>query len=361
MQADPTERNDHECSRSNVLHLMKAAQAEQEHKYPSASTKTVRTRRQVAQAKIKSGFKAFSEVIYEYSKIMDVLIQQAPEYVSLVWGAIKIILVVQINHQELKLKVKEYMEHIKIRFEIIDHLTAYMPKANLVVSVAKAYELFSRFLAKAVKYYSLNRLSKYFIVLKLELTLTCCFPEATWRAFSRPWNIRLQGLVDEIDATFASIDDISRYHGLVEGHISLVVGQESLQNSQRSIAMHEQSLARLSSLEDLIQEIHATMVRFSKERDIQETANLLQQCVDENLQTPEQLGASPATKVPGEQATYDKASAFQRPPTLFSKTFQVLYSSELIPRSSFCLAEVMLTENFLAIRPDCIFNELHRS
>ena len=160
IQADPAERDDLESGRNKLLALIKSAQAEQERKYPEMTSETVRTRRQVAQAKIKAGYKTFSEVTYEYSKIMDVLVNQAPEYVSLVWGAIKIVLVVQINHQELKQKVKEYMEQIKAKFEIIDHLTAYMPKANLVVSVAKAYELFSRFLAKAVKYYSLNRFSE---------------------------------------------------------------------------------------------------------------------------------------------------------------------------------------------------------
>lgn len=71
----------------------------------------------------------------------------------------KIVLVVHINHEELRKKVKKHIEQTKSRFETVDHLTAYMPKANLVRSVAKAYELFSRFLAKPVKYCSLSRFS----------------------------------------------------------------------------------------------------------------------------------------------------------------------------------------------------------
>lgn len=140
-----------------------------------------------------------------------------------------------------------------------------------------------------------------------DTNLSC--PEATWRAISKPWKVQLQGLVDEIDATFANINDISRYHGLVEGHISLGVGQENLQNSWRSIAMHEQSLAKLSNLEDQMQQIQATMVRFSKQHDIQQTANLLWQCVDESLQNPEQQRASPVGEVPGDPAT-DKVCMF---------------------------------------------------
>lgn len=106
MQADPTERNDFESSQTKLLHLMTAARSEQGNKYPTTTAESVRTRRQVVRAKIKPGCKTFSEVTYEYSKIMDVLVWQAPEYVSLVRGAIKVVLVIQIDHQELKQKVR---------------------------------------------------------------------------------------------------------------------------------------------------------------------------------------------------------------------------------------------------------------
>ena len=70
--------------------------------------------------------------------------------------------------------------------------------------------------------------------------------------------------------------------------------------------MHEQSLAKLSDLEDQMQQIQATMIRFSKQHDIQQTANLLWQCVDESLQNPEQQRASPVGKVPGDLAADDE-------------------------------------------------------
>ena len=139
---------------------MKAAQFEQETRYPESADKSRQTRRERAQAKIRAGYKTFSEATYEYSKIMDMLVSQAPEYVALAWGAIKIVLVIQINHEELKQKVKDYMEQIKLKFEMIDHLTDFIPRENLVAAVAKVYELFSRFLAKAVKYYSMNMSSE---------------------------------------------------------------------------------------------------------------------------------------------------------------------------------------------------------
>lgn len=140
---------------------MIAAEKEYNNKHAAISPVTKEKKSEAAKAKIKAGCKAFSATAYEYSQIMDVLAAQAPEYVALAWGAVKIILVVQINHEELKTKVKQHMELIRSRFEVIDHLTAYNPRRNLVRSVAKVYELFSRFLAKAIKYYSMTKLSMY--------------------------------------------------------------------------------------------------------------------------------------------------------------------------------------------------------
>lgn len=160
VRASAADREELETGRTRLLEVMKSAQSEQETKYPTADDESKQTRRQKAQIKIRAGCRAFSEVTYEYSKIMDTLVSQAPEYVSLAWGAMKIILVTQINHEELKQKVKGCMEQIKLKFEIIDHLTELVPRANLVAAVAKMYELFSRFLAKAVKYYSMSMPSK---------------------------------------------------------------------------------------------------------------------------------------------------------------------------------------------------------
>lgn len=102
----------------------------------------------------------------------------------------------------------------------------------------------------------------------------------------------MQALVDEIDQTCATIKDIAQYHGLLEGHANLIISQRNLINSQQTIAMQAQSLARLDKLEDMMEQVHATLVHFSKEHDVQQTANLLQQRVDELMQSPEKQGDS---------------------------------------------------------------------
>lgn len=161
--ANSTERADFEIGRTNLLRVISAAENEYNKKHAETSPELQQHRAQAAKAKIKAGCKAFSAAAYEYSQIMDVLATQAPEYVALAWGAVKIVLIVQINYEELKNKVKEHMDLIRSRFEVIDHLTAYNPRQNLVRAVAKVYELFSRFLAKAIKYYSMTKLSMYIL------------------------------------------------------------------------------------------------------------------------------------------------------------------------------------------------------
>jgi hypothetical protein len=110
--------------------------------------------------RFKSRCKAASETVYQYSQIMDVLFSQTPEYAALAWAVIKLLLAIQVNYEELKAKILTHLEQIKTGFDIIDRLTAYIPTAHLVELVAKVYNLFYRFLAKAIKFYTGSRFSK---------------------------------------------------------------------------------------------------------------------------------------------------------------------------------------------------------
>lgn len=112
--------------------------------------------------RLKHGLSATSAVAYEYVKILDVMVGQAPEYVGLAYGAIKILLVAQVNNEEVKEKVKGYLEQIQLKFEIIDHLTVYMPASRLVTLIAQVYGLFNTFVAKVIKHYTQRRVGKYY-------------------------------------------------------------------------------------------------------------------------------------------------------------------------------------------------------
>ncbi len=84
-----------------------------------------------------------------------------------------------------------------------------------------------------------------------------------------------------------NIKDIAQYHGLIEGHTSLAVGRENLQFTRQSIVLHEQALARLSDLENMMEQVHSTIIRFTKEQDVKQTADLLGQYIDDSIREPE--------------------------------------------------------------------------
>lgn len=47
---------------------------------------------------------------------------------------------------------------------MIDHLTAYLPTERLVGAITKMYDFLHRFLAKALKFYTRSRISKYLLL-----------------------------------------------------------------------------------------------------------------------------------------------------------------------------------------------------
>lgn len=111
--------------------------------------------------RLKRGWSSTNKVAYEYVKLLDIMVGQAPEYVGLAYGAVKILIVAQANNEEVKEKVKGYLEQIQLKVEIIDHLTAYLPSSRLLILVAEVYCLFNNFIAKAIKHYTQSRYSEF--------------------------------------------------------------------------------------------------------------------------------------------------------------------------------------------------------
>ena len=100
------------------------------------------------------------ETAYEYALILDIMVRHAPEYVALAYAAVKILLVAHHNYYEMKEGVKGYLNNIKAKFEIVEHLTSYIATKRLVDSLTKMYDYSNRFLAKALKFYSRSRFSR---------------------------------------------------------------------------------------------------------------------------------------------------------------------------------------------------------
>ena len=78
------------------------------------------------------GLERFSTVALEYSKLLDVVMNQCPEYVALAWGVTKLLLVANINHSKLRHNVESHLISIGEQLGLVNQLIAYSPTDKMV-------------------------------------------------------------------------------------------------------------------------------------------------------------------------------------------------------------------------------------
>lgn len=241
--------------------------------------------------RLKSGWSAANATAYQYVQVLDVMVGQASEYVGLAYGAVKILLIAQISHEEVKKKVKEYLEHIQLKFSIIDHLTAYMPSTQLVALVAQAYSLFNRFIAKALKHYTRSRPSEYISADTSEQSLYMAtrthsnqlLPSVKYMvALTMPWK-RFQDIVDSIESKIESIKEVAQYVGLAKGHSTMVASQQTLALLRQSM---QNDLETKKKIEGMRIQLEAISIKFPKVEGVRKTADSLARLVEERLCEP---------------------------------------------------------------------------
>jgi hypothetical protein len=122
-EASKNDQIAHEASRNKVLNILRDVKAQHDARNPpdtpDGEVRLVDS--------IKSACRRAPETAYEYTKIMDIMVGQAPEYVALAYGAVKILLVTHNNYLEMKDNVSTWMGKIRANFDLVDHLTAYYP------------------------------------------------------------------------------------------------------------------------------------------------------------------------------------------------------------------------------------------
>jgi hypothetical protein len=85
--------------------------------------------------------------------------QAAPQYAQLAWGAIRFLLIMNINAVELKEAVLQKLADIGDQFKVVRCFLGLYPSAEMAEHVCGAYEAFTEFLTEAVKYYQENCIS----------------------------------------------------------------------------------------------------------------------------------------------------------------------------------------------------------
>ena len=107
-----------------------------------------------------TGMERFSSVALEYSKLLDVVMNGCPEYASLVWGIMKLLLFANIAHAKLKANVENHLISIGEQTGLITQFVYYNPTEKMAEAVGRLYADFSKFLEKAIRYYAKSKLGK---------------------------------------------------------------------------------------------------------------------------------------------------------------------------------------------------------
>lgn len=110
------------------------------------------------------------------------------------------LLVAHCNHSKLKSAVQRYLIQFGQEFGVVNHLMNSHPTQKMVEAVSEAYAAFSKFLAKAVKYYKESKLT------------------SALKAFGFPWETKFQHLVNQIEAAFKRVKEIAS-----AGHLGMTV------------------------------------------------------------------------------------------------------------------------------------------
>ncbi|CAG8983102.1 hypothetical protein HYALB_00004544 [Hymenoscyphus albidus] len=263
--ASPPEQTALKESQDQLRTLMEAAKKEDQLKNPDYGTTPMPTSQ-----RFKEHYNSFVQSGYGLSKHIDLFVGQAPEYVSLVWGAIKILMIAQINNQELKENVHSHLKNIARIFELVDQLPDLIPQKNLVEAVSEAYGLFSKFLAKAVKYHS-----------------ECRAPSS--------WKIRSQDIVDEIDSAIVYINEITQARSYITAETNLAISGQILQANEKMWDV-------IKNLPEAILNLGAELkaVQFEKSIDVYQTTSMMQQRLEERFSNPNTASA-PAEPVDDEK------------------------------------------------------------
>ncbi|KAL0260724.1 hypothetical protein SLS55_004414 [Diplodia seriata] len=269
--ANSAEWEEIERSRTEMQLLLEKARTEQEKRHPNRITDG--GAQASIRANIKKGLDNAAQVTYHYVKMLDVMVSQAPELVAVAYGAVKIILAVQVNHQEVREKVPAFMKQASTEFEALDHLTAYRPSKNLVSAVAQAYNLYIKFLAKAVKLYTECLPSKALFAYVIS--------ERLWKATIHPWKNRFQDIVSNIEETFRLIHKVAQLHGLVDSHLSLQLNRQALEMLKNQQSQSDRMLALLEKISQTVS------ISFNKAEDVRETATAVRKRVNEVIDQPQ--------------------------------------------------------------------------
>lgn len=119
------------------------------------------------------------------------------------------------------------------------------------------------------------------------------------KAFTSPWKIRFQELVDEIDGAFNYINDVTQARSYLTAETNLVISSQILQVDNKMWNVIQRLPEQIQKLEDKLKTVH-----FEKNIDIYQTTSMVQQRLEERVSDPSTLLISGGAKEIGNEGVF---------------------------------------------------------
>jgi hypothetical protein len=160
-----------------------------------------------------------------YGQVLDVLSQHHPEYVALVWGVLKFVLMGVINHENLVAQFSKALDLISQSLPRCELSAELYQTDEMRDAVATLYAHILLFLQQAVKWYNVGPAGR---------ALTSLF---------KPFELSYKETLEEIRLCAKTIDDISSLASKVEiREIKGLLQRESARLTEREEKLHEMQM-----------------------------------------------------------------------------------------------------------------------
>ncbi|TVY62921.1 hypothetical protein LSUE1_G006129 [Lachnellula suecica] len=179
-----------------------------------------------------------SSKVIHYGTVLDVLVQQYPQYVSLAWGAMKFLFMSVINHEEMTKQLAKAYSMVADLMPRTDFTLVHYPTARMKEAIAQLYALIILFTSKAVAWYKkgpfLHSVS----------------------AMARPWALNWKDSVEEIAEQSRRVESLAR-----------IAAQAELRDTRLEVKTLRSEIKEMSTVS---KESHSSIIRLLQNLSLKE-------------------------------------------------------------------------------------------
>ncbi|KAG7050142.1 nacht domain protein [Colletotrichum scovillei] len=188
---------------------------------------------------IQAGLQQFCKSTLYYAAVMDTMAQHHPEWVSLAWGTMKMLLMIPIEYQKVKEGIVTNLGRIGSKLELVSLLLSFYPVERMTNAAAAIYASIADFLAYCLRYLRSNCLVK------------------TFKTMVAPFDTRLGPILKTIDENYAilrqeaeiqfmiyqfqrhcsmqrDLSEIKEDHGRIIGILEDIIRRDDMDRERRS-------------------------------------------------------------------------------------------------------------------------------